>query len=72
MDDVEVYTQEELRAALSILLAFIDKNAPEGMHFMGQSPDWFVGAAMMACNIKERKRGDAIECLEDWAKEWNN
>ena len=66
----DVYTKEELKTALAILLDFIDFNSPAGMHDRGQSPDWFVAAAMMICNVRERERGDVVKCLVDWHDTW--
>ena len=48
---LEHYSNEELRVAVGVLLAYIDKGLPEGFHYRGQTEDWFVAAAMMASNI---------------------
>ncbi len=61
--ETEHYTNAELREAISILLSELDSYLPEGFHWRGNTEDWFVAAAMMACNIEEKNRGDAIRCI---------
>lgn len=65
MSDSDNYSNDDLREAVSILLYMVDDMSPEGMHWRGQSPDWFVAAAMMACNIKDSQGKRAIEYLRD-------
>jgi hypothetical protein len=62
----EHYTHTELREAVGILLSYIDKTLPEGIHFHGQTPDWFVAAAVMSCNVEPNpERLKPIESLRE-------
>lgn len=49
----ENYRNEDLREAIGILLSMIDEMSPPEMHWRGNSPDWYVAAASMACNIED-------------------
>ena len=65
--DVDInYSKEDLQEAVGILLSVVDGLLPKGTHYYGQTPDWFVAAAMMACNIKDTEP-KAITYLRDHA-----
>ena len=42
----------EARDCIASLLARIDDYAGPGMHWYGQTPDWYVKAAMISCGIE--------------------
>jgi hypothetical protein len=62
MPDTEHYTPDQMRDCIAMLLELIDQMCGTEMHTRGQSPDWFVAAAMMSCNIEDRKN-EAIELV---------
>ena len=47
------YTDETVSALISNLLARLDTAYGEGMHWYGQTPDWYVAAAMVSCDIED-------------------
>ncbi len=47
------YTDEVVAACISNLLARLDEVYGEGMHWYGQTPDWYVCAAMVSCDIED-------------------
>ena len=47
------YSVEDMQETISILLYYIDKLSGPGMHYRGQTPDWYVAAAMISCNIPD-------------------
>ena len=49
----EHYSPDDMREAISILLKHIDNLCGEGMHWRGQTPDWYVAAAMISCNVQD-------------------
>ena len=49
----EHYSSDDMREAISILLTHIDDLYGKGIHWRGQTPDWYVAAAMISCNIKD-------------------
>lgn len=49
------YTDETVSACINNLLARLDSCYGEGMHWYGQTPDWYVCAAMVACDIEDPK-----------------
>ncbi len=42
---------KEARDCIGDLLKRIDDYAGEGMHFQGQTPDWYVRAALICCGL---------------------
>ena len=51
------YTDETIAACISNLLQRLDEAYGVGMHWRGQTPDWYVAAAMVSCDIE----GNAAE-----------
>lgn len=45
------YTRDEMRDCINDLLNRLDKALGEGIHANGSTPDWFVYAAAMGCDI---------------------
>ena len=48
---VEAEKKKELQDCIGNLLAMVDQLIGPGMHNYGQSPDWFVYAAALSCDI---------------------
>ncbi len=49
------YSDETVAACINNLLMKLDIAYGEGMHWRGQTPDWYVCAAMVACDIEDPK-----------------
>ena len=64
---MEHYKNEELRECIGFLLAMVDAASPEGMHIRGNTPDWFVAAAMMSANVEDNGKVRAIDCIREAA-----
>lgn len=47
------YSDEVVSVCISNLLARLDEAYGEGMHWYGQTPDWYVCAAMVSCDIED-------------------
>ena len=47
------YSDETVAACINNLLSRLDEAYGEGMHWRGQTPDWYVCAAMVVCDIKD-------------------
>lgn len=47
------YSVEDMQETISILLSYIDELCGPGIHYRGQTPDWYVAAAMISCNIPD-------------------
>lgn len=47
------YTDEVVAACISNLLARLDEAYGEGMHWYGQTPDWYVCSAMVSCDLED-------------------
>ena len=56
------YDDEVVSALISNLLARLDSCYGESMHWYGQTPDWYVCAAMVSCDIEDNK-GEAAEMI---------
>ena len=46
------YSDETIKQCISNLLARLDEAYGEGMHWYGQTPDGYVCAAMVSCDIE--------------------
>lgn len=70
--DFVYYSNKELREAVGILLSYIDSISSEGMHYRGMTPNWFVGAAMMALNIEPNKDSSisVMDCVRELKNEY--
>lgn len=55
------YTDEVVSACISNLLLRLDE-VYQHMHLYGQSPDWYVCAAMVSCDIEDAD-GKAAEII---------
>lgn len=62
------YSDETVAACISNLLARLDAAYGEGMHWYGQTPDWYVAAAMVSCDI-EGRAAEAATMIMAEAKE---
>jgi hypothetical protein len=62
------YTDEVVAACISNLLARLDEVYGEGMHWYGQTPDWYVCAAMVSCDIEDTN-GEASRYILKEAEE---
>lgn len=56
------YTDETVRTLISNLLRRLDDAYGEGMHWYGQTPDWYVCAAMVSYDIEDHK-GEATAMI---------
>lgn len=56
------YSDETVSKCISMLLARLDEAYGVGMHWRGQTPDWYVCATMVSCDIKD-PRGKAAEMI---------
>lgn len=65
------YIDKVVAACISNLLARLDEVYGEGMHWYGQTPDWYVCAAAVACDIPDENGVTAKMILEE-AKERGN
>lgn len=63
------YTDEVVTACISNLLSRLDMLYGEGIHWYGQTPDWYVCAAMVSCDIEDPK-GEASRHILSEAEEW--
>ena len=62
-------SDETVRTLISNLLRRLDEAYGEGMHWYGQTPDWYVCAAMVSCDIED-SRGEAAAMIMEEAKEY--
>jgi hypothetical protein len=53
LEQMKHYSDETVAACINSLLALLDESYGEGMHWRGQTPDWYVCAAMIACDIED-------------------
>lgn len=63
------YSDKVVAACISNLLSRLDEAYGEGMHWYGQTPDWYVCAAMVACDIEDPK-GEAKLMIMQEAKNY--
>lgn len=56
------YSDETVKTLISNLLYKLDEAHGEGMHWYGQTPDWYVCAAMVSCDIEDPD-GKAAEMI---------
>ena len=56
------YSDETVKTLISNLLYKLDEAYGEGMHWYGQTPDWYVCAAMVSCDIEDYD-GKAAEMI---------
>lgn len=47
------YDVETIGACINDLLERLDQACGQGMHLRGQTPDWYVAAAAVACDIQD-------------------
>ena len=50
-----------------MLLSLLDEAYGQGMHWRGQTPDWYVAAAAVACDIPDEDSRTANYIVE-WLK----
>lgn len=50
---MKYYTDETVSQTISMLLQLLDEAYGSEMHWYGQTPDWYVCAAMVACDIED-------------------
>ena len=48
------YSDETVKQCISNLLARLDEAYGEGIHWYGKTPDWYVAATMVICDIEGR------------------
>jgi hypothetical protein len=63
------YSDETIAALISNLLQRLDAAYGEGMHWYGQTPDWYVAAAMVSCDIEDPK-GEATAMIMAEAEQY--
>lgn len=56
------YSDEVVRACISNLLCMLDDALGTEMHWYGQTPDWYVCASMVACDIEDNE-GEATAMI---------
>lgn len=61
-----VYTHEQRNAVISALLEHLDVAYP-GMHLRANTPDWYVAAAAVACDITPQKH-QTTDDMVDYVK----
>jgi hypothetical protein len=49
------YSDETVGQCISMLLYLLDEAYGPEMHWRGQTPDWYVCAAMVSCDIEDPK-----------------
>ncbi len=59
------YTDETVSQTISMLLHLLDKAYGPEMHWFGQTPDWYVCAAMVACDIEDTN-SEAARMIADF------
>ncbi len=59
------YTDEVIAACISNLLARLDEAYGVGMHWYGQTPDWYVCAAAVSCDISDKNGVTARMILKE-------
>lgn len=64
---MKYYSDEVVAAVISNLLKRLDICYGESMHWYGQTPDWYVCAAMVACDIED-PNGEASRYILEEAK----
>lgn len=62
------YSDEVVSAVISNLLAKLDEAYGEGIHWYGQTPDWYVCAAMVSCDIEDLDGNAATMILSERAE----
>jgi DNA recombination-dependent growth factor C len=66
---IEAEKKAELQDCIAKLLNMLDDLLPKGMHYRGQTPDWFVYSAMLSCDIPIRDKTPiewpSVERLEE-------
>jgi hypothetical protein len=66
---VEAEKKAELQECIGKLLSLVDDLLPKSMHYRGQTPDWFVYAGMLSCDIPIRDKTPiewpSVERLEE-------
>jgi hypothetical protein len=50
------YSDETVSQCISMLLHLLDEAYGVGMHYRGQTPDWYVAAASVACDIEDANK----------------
>ena len=51
--DMKNYSDETVGQCIAMLLHKLDEVYGEGMHWYGQTPDWYVAAAAVSCDIED-------------------
>lgn len=64
------YTDETISACINNLLARLDEAYGVGMHWRGQTPDWYVCAAMVSCDQPDPS-GEAAGMIMQEAKQYD-
>lgn len=62
------YSDETVSQTIDMLLHLLDEAYGEGMHWQGQTPDWYVCAAMVSCDIEDTN-GRAASYIADILEE---
>lgn len=65
------YTDETVSQTISMLLHLLDKAYGKGMHWYGQTPDWYVCAAAVSCDIAD-DNGNCARMIAEIIKEQEN
>lgn len=62
------YSDETVSQTISMLLHMLDEAYGPEMHWRGQTPDWYVCAAMVSCDIEDRS-GEATKMIAEIVEE---
>jgi hypothetical protein len=63
------YSDETVSQCISMLLLKLDLTYGEGMHWRGQTPDWYVCAAMVSSDTED-PNGDAAKFITEEAERY--
>lgn len=64
---MEHYNGETVSQCITMLLSMLDEAYGQGMHWRGQTPDWYVAAAAVALDIPDEDSRTANYIVE-WLK----
>ncbi len=62
------YSDETVSQTIAMLLHLLDEAYGEGMHWYGQTPDWYVAAASVSCDIED-ENGVTAKVIADIVQE---
>lgn len=65
------YSDETISNCIAMLLRMLDKQCDNQMHWYGQTPDWYVCAAMVSCDIPDNSE-EASRMIADIVEQQRN